>query len=558
MTKPAVSLLLILFFANCDEKSIIVGSSKTSIYDSGGELMPEQAAFDVNFYDLNLRVEPEKKWIGGSLGMICTATKPLDVVVLQLDTLMKISRISGLKGSDLKWKHIDGLVIIYPDKPVKVNNRFFAKIEYSGHPLEAKEPKRFSWSDGFYWAKTESGLPWIGNVSVLNGADIWWPCKDHPSDEPDSMAINIRVDNRLKVAANGQLRGITHHNDNTNTYRWFVSTPINNYSVTMNIAPYIQIDTTFYSVSGESFPFSFWAIPEHYEAARNQFPHFVENMKFLERLLGPYPFRIDKYGSAETYYLGMENQSIIAYGSTFELNEWGFDNLHFHELTHEWFANLVTSRDWRHWWIHEGITSYIVSLYAEYLSGGKEETYLAYMAKTMSRVKNEKPIVLANEEVTTREGYISDVYSKGASVMHTLRHLIGKEKMYELLRTIAYPTEKKRNAIHGSQTRFITTDDVVSIASDIYGKSLGWFFDAYLFYPDIPSVVIKELENKIIIRWETGAEDPFPLPIPIRVGDEIVVLEMKDGYGELENNGQSIEIDPEGRILKNIVYQNKI
>jgi hypothetical protein len=98
----------------------------------------------------------------------------------------------------------------------------------------------------------------------------------------------------------------------------------------------------------------------------------------------------------------------------------------------------------------------------------------------------------------------------------------------------------------------------VSIASDIHGKSLGWFFDAYLFYSDIPSVVIKELENKIIIRWETGAEDPFTLPIPVRVGDEIVVLEMKDGYGELENNGQSIEIDPEGRILKNIVYQNKI
>jgi aminopeptidase N len=554
-----LALLFLLFFlANCDEKSIIVGPSNTSIYDSGGVLMPEQATFDVNFYDLNLKVEPERKWIGGSLGMICTATKPLDVIVLQLDTLMKISRISGLEGSELKWKHIDGLVIIYPDKPVKANNTFFTKIEYSGHPLEVKKPKRFSWSDGFYWAETETGLPWVGNISVLNGADIWWPCKDHPSDEPDSMAINIRVDNRLKVAANGKLRGITHHNDNTNTYRWFVSTPINNYSVTMNIAPYIQIDTTFYSVSGESFPFSFWAIPEHYKAARNQFPHFVENMKFLEQLLGPYPFRIDKYGSAETYYLGMENQSIIAYGSTFELNEWGFDNLHFHELTHEWFANLVTARDWRHWWVHEGITSYIVSLYAEYLSGGKEETYLAYMAKTMNRVKNEKPIVLANEEVTTREGYISDVYSKGASVMHTLRHLIGKEKMYELLRTIAYPTEKNRNAIDGSQTRFITTDDVVSIASDIHGKPLGWFFDAYLFYSDIPSVVIKELENKIIIRWETGAEDPFTLPIPVRVGDEIVVLEMKDGYGELENNGQSIEIDPEGRILKNIVYQNKI
>ena len=139
-----LALLFLLFFiANCDEKSIIVGSPKTSIYDSGGLLMPEQAAFDVNFYDLNLKVDPERKWIGGSLGMICTATKPLDVIVLQLDTLMKISRISGLEGSELKWKHIDGLVLIYPDKPVKVNNRFFAKIEYSGHPLEVKEPKRF-------------------------------------------------------------------------------------------------------------------------------------------------------------------------------------------------------------------------------------------------------------------------------------------------------------------------------------------------------------------------------------------------------------------------------
>ena len=82
-----LALLFLLFFiANCDEKSIIVGSSKTSIYDSGGLLMPEQAAFDVNFYELNLKVDPDRKWIGGSLGMICTATKPLDVIVLQLDT----------------------------------------------------------------------------------------------------------------------------------------------------------------------------------------------------------------------------------------------------------------------------------------------------------------------------------------------------------------------------------------------------------------------------------------------------------------------------------------
>jgi aminopeptidase N len=159
------------------------------------------------------------------------------------------------------------------------------------------------------------------------------------------------------------------HDDATSTYDWFISTPVNNYGVSVSIAPYRLIEEPYRSVTGETFPFQFWVLPEHYQEGLRVFPQFKRHMRFFEETLGPYPFRIDKYGVAESPYLGMEHQSIIAYGSDFTDNEAGFDGLHFHELSHEWWANMVTAADWKDWWLHESFGSYMEALYAEYLNG---------------------------------------------------------------------------------------------------------------------------------------------------------------------------------------------
>ena len=500
---------MILFFANCDEKSIIVGSSKTSIYDSGGELMPEQAAFDVNFYDLNLRVEPEKKWIGGSLGMICTATKPLDVVVLQLDTLMKISRISGLKGSDLKWKHIDGLVIIYPDKPVKVNNRFFAKIEYSGHPLEAKEPKRFSWSDGFYWAKTESGLPWIGNVSVLNGADIWWPCKDHPSDEPDSMAINITVPSDLMCVSSGQLKEIRDAGNGKTEYRWFVNNPINNYNISVNIGHYTVIQDTIHSL-GKVRDATYYVLDYNETVAREHFKEARTVIRVLEHYFGPYQWWEDGYKLVQAPYLGMEHQTAVTYGNKFRIydksksrNIYGFiDYIILHETAHEWWGNSITACDPADVWIHEGFGTYTEVLYVEYLLG--YDLSIDYFIQKRRGIGNRKAIVGPRNQ--NYWGF-SDAYNKGAWIIHTLRNVIDdNELFFKTLKGFAVDNAKG----------IVCTEDVRDYFAEKTGIDLTKFFDQYLFNRKIPILEYAQENGQFYYRW-VGAINEFDMPINLLV-----------------------------------------
>jgi len=545
MKKPILLFWLLML-------SIISSNAQRPIYDSGGELIPEQARMDVHFYDLSLEVDPEKQWIGGSLAVTFTMLEDHDKIILDLDTVFQVTDINWFReGEEITtlWERQEGQLHIYMGENIEKGRKIRVKVYYSGHPLSVEKPKKYSWADGFFWAQTEDGSPWVGNVSVLNGADIWWPCKDHPSDETDSMALNITVDEELTVATNGRLRSISDNKNGTRTHHWFISTPVNNYAVTLNIAPYKTVQSTFTSVSGDTFPFIFWTVPEHYEQAKAHFHYFERDMAFLEKLLGPYPFRADKYGVAETYYYGMETQSIIAYGNDFRLNDYGFDFLHFHELAHEWFANMVTCRDWKHWWLHESFATYVESLYAEDLKG--EEAYHRYAGQYAKRAQNNAPMVLDQEHVSAREGYISDVYSKGAAVLHTLRYLLGKKKMDTALRRMAYPSESLEKVTDGAHCRLSDSEEFQKIAEKQYGKSLEWFFYNYLMYKDIPVLKSSKKGKHLELAWEVPSDIPFEMPVEVRVGEKVKRVKMKNGKGKIKVGDKDFELDPRGWILCN-------
>ena len=528
--------------------------SQPPIYDSGGPLLPEQAAYDVAYYELDLQIFPEEKRIEGSLAMMIKILEDMEAVVMNLDTLLKVDSAS-IEGSPVKWERKNGLVYLYPNShhpetKLKAQTAIIAKVWYGGQPLSAPIQRR-GWSDGFFWDKTKGGQPWIGNVSVLNGADIWWPCKDHPSDEADSMALNIRVPENLTVAANGRLRGISDHQDGTKTHHWFVSTPINNYAVTVNVAPYRKIETQFQSVSGDRFPFVFYVLPKDFDKGQKQFTYFQQDMAFLEKMLGPYPFRTDKYGVAQTSYFGMETQSIIAYGSDFSLNKYGFDFLHFHELVHEWFANMVTAANWKDWWIHEGFATYMEALYAEELKG--EAAYHEYVASFYKRIQNKAP--LAPDGVySTRQTYLPDVYAKGAVVLHMLRYLIGKEKLLLAIRRMAYPDPEMEKVSDGSHCRLSSSEEFQQIVEEIFGQDLDWFFDAYLKHKEPPVLVLTtESGSKAKIEWETESSYLFKMPVQISVNNRVQVIEMANGKGQIPIV-KDLSIDPQSWILKKVLW----
>lgn len=483
--------------------------------------MPEQASYDVTYYDLHLNVSPGDSSIAGYVLIQANIVQPVEYFVVDLDTLLNISNITELESGQEKGRKYNrdiGRIWIDLEGTRQAGEAIKIKIEYSGQPRIAK---RAPWDGGFTWAQTSNGQPWIGTTCQGEGADIWWPVKDHVSDEPDSMGIHIRVPDPLICASNGKLLSVEHHTDQTSTFHWFVSTPINTYDVALNIAPYKLIEQQYTSTCGDQFPVMFWVLPEDYEKGLKILPEFVDHLRFFETNLGPYPFRADKYGIAESPYLGMEHQTIIAYGANFNNaamtgRDWGFDALHHHELSHEWFGNLVTNADWKDMWLHEGFGTYMQALYMEQLAG--IEGYHAYIA-AQQHFSNDLAIAPKNS-TTANQIYKSPIYSKGATVLHMLRYLIGEDKLRKSLRLMAYPSPDLEHETDGSQTRFASTNDFKKIVKDLSQTKLDWFFEMYVHQPELPELNARLEDTTLTISWDTPGNMPFPMPLDIKIGNK--------------------------------------
>ncbi|MEM6335045.1 MAG: M1 family metallopeptidase [Bacteroidota bacterium] len=522
--------------------------------DSGGPLMPEQAAYDVTFYDLDLDVRPETKSIAGTIEVHGRMLHPLEHFVLDLDTLLTASETWQVRNGERLpatfeqrgtklWISLDGTR--QPGEPVQVG------VQYEGVPRVAPNPP---WVGGFTWSETEDGSPWIATSVQGDGADVWWPAKDHPSDEPDSMRMRYTVPAGLVAASNGRLLAQETLGDGREAYTWFVSTPINNYGVALNVAPYRVISDTYVSTAGDSLEFSFYTLPESYEKAEVLFPELIEHLRWYEETIGPYPFRADKYGVVETPHLGMEHQTITAYGNQFREGQDGFDWLHHHELGHEWWGNLVTALDWRDFWIHEGFCAYMQPLYGEHLEGrGK---YHEMIMRSRKGVLNVLPLA-PRESMSENDMYLlppdglrsnSDIYAKGAWVLHTLRYLIGDEDFMVFLRRMAYPDPAMEAITDGRQVRFATSDDVVNVAEAVTGRDLEWFFEVYLRQPALPKLAQERIGDVLALRWDVPGDRPFPMPVDVVIDGATQRVELPASL--TVPAGAEVQVDPNVWILR--------
>ncbi|MBL7794425.1 MAG: M1 family metallopeptidase [Saprospiraceae bacterium] len=544
LAKSTLYLLLLVVAANL--------AAQTDIYDSGGPLMPEQAAYDVINYDLSLQIWPDEQRIDGKVRIDLIVVHPMYWLVLDLDTLLDVHQIYTPDGREAAFHREGGKLWIDLHHTRQPGQLVQLTVEYGGKPRPAPMAP---WSGGFSWAKTPSGAHWIATTCQGEGADIWWPCKDHVSDEPRTMGLHFRVPNELVVATNGQLLKTEPHGDGTTTYHWYISNPINIYNVSFNAAPYRLIEDRMASVAGDTFPVVFYVLPEDYEKGVELFSEIKDHLRFYEELLGPYPFRADKYGVVQTPHLGMEHQSIIAYGAKFNNGsmtggiDWGFDALHHHELAHEWWGNLATNSDWRDMWLHEGFGSYMQPLYAERLKG--REVYKSYM-RNMRRFSNTLAIA-PRESMTSKEIYRAPIYVKGAWVLHTLRYLMGDEAFFKALRRMAYPDPSMEVQTDGGQTRFVTTDDFLTICEEASGQSLDWLFEVYLRQPALPKLFSLVDDNKLYLHWQAPNNLPFPMPVEVEMGKEIKRYAIPpEGLVLTFEKGVKPVVDPEGWLLYEI------
>lgn len=555
MTKKIVILTAILYGL------IQTSAAQHSItYESGGVLSPDLAAFNVHFYELNLKVNPGDSTVSGHVDVHFEIVHPTNRIELALDPGMAISSVNRVEDDEyLKVSRSDTTrsFTVHFRETLQPGSREIIRVQYGGVPRIAPRPP---WDGGLVWDRTPSGDPWVGVAVQSTGAWLWWPNKDHPSDRPDSAAVHLTMPDDLVVASNGRLRGTSNPEEGWKSWHWFVSTPISNYNITLNAAPYEVISESYTTVSGDEMEITFWVLSEYLEQGQALFPQLAQQIRFMEEIAGPYPFRADKYGLAHAPYLGMEHQSMNAYGANFQNNnlfdvEVGFDDLHQHELAHEWWGNMVTVYDWRDFWIHEGIGTYMQALYAEHLGG--EEAY-----QRLIRVFRQRMAANPTMEVAPRQSMSSlditqgnrggDVYYKGAMFLHTLRYVIGDENFFRVIRRFAYPEPELEKVSDGSHMRFATTDDLLHLTEKITGMELKWLFEVYLRQTQLPALITERSQGTLTLRWEAAGVPHFPMPVRLVIGDQSVTFSPnREGIISIElDDDLQVVVDPDEWILK--------
>lgn len=574
-----------------DVPAVVALSEYTNdILDSGGALLSEQAAINVHYYDLDLTIDPDNQSISGNVQMQAHVEKNIEQYVAHLDTVFNVEKVYyhstvGEPGLSVPFEHKKGLIVVPLQRTFKAGESLHISVIYSGRPRVAPNPP---WEGGFTWEQTTDGQHWVGVSCQVNGADIWWPAKDHPSDRPDSVSIRITVPESLTAVSNGVLRSIEQRTRDSRTFHWVTRHPISNYAVSVNIGPYVELREDYTSITGEVFPIYFWALPENSEKARQLMVQVKDQMLFFEQFLGPYPYRHEKYGVVETPFFGMEHQTIIAYGAgytndtVFETDS-GFDDLHHHELSHEWWGNYVTAFDWRDFWIHEGFGTYMQPLYAEHLRG--KDQYLFFMERLYERIQNNMPIG-PRKARTTREMFKGrDIYMKGAWILHTLRNLIGDEAFFASLAGFIYPEilevksgdfsagqhDHKKEPLPVSQfhqlsdaafmrdnssARFVDTWEYVEIVEALIGKELSWFFDAYLLQSALPVLEEKWDENGLILSWKLVSGDDFPMPVEVFDGRKLRTVIPDGKTAILLEDPDLVVIDPDNKVLRDQMYRD--
>lgn len=475
-----------------------------------GALRPERTAFDMTYYDLSVEVDIPRKSIKG-YNMLHFRVTDRTVSRLQVDLFsnLNVTAVTGEKGEALKYTR-DGNAIFVQLSPDTATRRFI-RVDYEGIPTAAVNPP---WDGGFVWSKDKRGNPWVGVACEGIGASLWWPNKDHLSDETDSMKISVTCPTGLEAVCNGNLRNKVPMGDKTR-FEWFVSYPINNYNVTLNIGKYVHLHDQY---KGIEYPFDldYYVLDYNQDKARLHFRQVKPMMECYEAKIGPYPFPRDGFALVETPYLGMEHQGAIAYGNDYLPGYAGFDysflNLDFdyiiiHEAGHEYWGNSVSMKDVADMWIHEGFCTYSEAIYVECKHGA--DTALLYCNSWKYRVANDKPVIGRYD--VNKEGS-TDMYYKGALMLHTLRWLVADDALW--WQTIA-----------GIQKDFYlkttTTREIVAYMNTKLGNDYTWFFDQYLKYSS-PPVLDYKLKRKgndleVTYKW-TAVEPSFKLPVKFRTG----------------------------------------
>ena len=426
---------------------------------------------------------------------------------IDLQPPMKITSVLE-NNKSLDYKRNGNVYYIVLKKNQQIGAINEITIHFEGAPKISNNPP---WDDGFTWKKDKNGTDFIATSCQGGGSSIWWPSKDHMYDEPDQgIELSITAPKHLMSVANGRLIHTKENSNQTNTATWKVVNPINNYGVNINIGDYVHFSEKYKGKKGV-LDCDYYVLSYNLEKAKKQFKEVSRTLEAFEHWFGPYPFYEDSFKLVEVPYLGMEHQSSVTYGNGYQNgykgsdlsgSGWGlkFDFIIVHESGHEWFANSITNIDMADMWIHESFTAYSESLFLDYHFG--TEASNAYVTGTRKKIQNDRPII---GDYNVNSSGSSDMYYKGANMLHTLRQIIDND-------------EKWRSILVGLNSNFyhqtVSTQQIENYINNHIKIDLTAFFEQYLRTIKIPFLEYKLENNDLSYRWSNVVDD-FSIPIKV-------------------------------------------
>ena len=496
-----------------------------------GMLTPIRSCYDVTYYHPDIIINPADSSIKGSNTIKFKVVTPFQKMQVDLFANMNVDKIIFENGKPCKYtREFNAVFITLPEKLQEGEHQIV--FYYSGKPQVAIRPP---WDGGFTWTKDKNGNPWVVVTCQGTGASLWWPNKDHQTEEADSMLLSITVPKGLEDVSNGRLISKVDQPGGWTTYNWFSADPVNNYDVTINIGKFAHFNDIYTNEDGKNLTMDFYVLPENLEKAKEQFKEAKTMLKSFENYFGKYPFYKDGYKLIDAPHNGMEHQSAVAYGNHYWKGYVGrssskvglkFDFIIIHESAHEWWGNSVTSKDVADMWIHESFGAYAEALYVE-SNWGREES-LEYINAKKQNVRNDKPII--GPYNVNQEG-AGDMYDKGQLVLNTLRSVINNDKLWFSI-------------LKGIQSTFyhktVTAGDIINYINEKSGMDLNYFFEQYLRYKNIPEfqAFINQKGKETVINYRWKADDPdFHMPIKITTAkDKFEFIQPTGNWQKLKIN----------------------
>jgi aminopeptidase N len=477
-----------------------------------GALRAERNCFDVNFYDLNLKIDPKKYFISGTNAVYFEVMQPTRRIQIDLFANYTIESITWNEQKLKFTREYDAIFIDFPVELIK-GTKQIVTITYSGKPQKAANPP---WDGGFVWKKDSKGNLWCGVACEHLGASSWWPNKDHATDEPDSMKMTFAVPTGYELISNGTLRSKEVLNSGYSKHTWFVANPINTYNVTFYLGKFVQFSDTIKNKNGK-YPLDYYVLPENREKAAETFAQTKPLLEYYESAFGEFPFPQDGFALVESPYEGMEHQGAIAYGNEYNklrrpeyLNRMD-DYIIVHEAAHEWWGNSVTAADMSDIWLQEGFATYAELMFLEHKYGYKE--YIKQLSNKLLYIFNIWPLV-QNYDVNENAFASNDCYTKGAAILNNLRCIIDNDTLFfQIIRDFAVSNARK----------VVTSNDFVSFVNLKTGKNFTPFFNKFLKDKDLP-VLKYTFQRKgpdLVLKYQwVDVEKGFTMPVCITTGKD--------------------------------------